>query len=311
MPQLDRTIAALARRQAGAFSLAQARDAGFTDHQVRRRVAEGRWDRPVRGVLVLCGTADDARRRATVASLARPDGAVSHLSAAALLGLGVPAPPLPVLTVPPGTSARTPVAHVRRLPLPPELVVRQGAVRLTAPARTIVDCATVLGPRLAGRLVDEALHDRLVTVAQVEAALDGSRHVRGRAREVVLGALDVWAGPIRLGSAGEARLLRQLRSWGLPEPARQVPVRDGSGRVIARLDAGWPELRLGLEYDSTRWHGPLAWAHDEERHAALEALGWQIERVDKADLVPGQTGLRRRLVAAHAARSAARPDACA
>lgn len=308
MSTLDRTIADLARRQAGAFSLAQAREVGFTDHQVRRRVAEGRWDRPTRGVLVLAGTADDARRRAVVASLARPDGVVSHLSAAALIGLEVPDPPLPMLTVPPGTSARTPVASVRRLHLPEELVVREGALRRTAVARTVVDCATVLGPRRAGRIVDEALHERLTTVAQVDAALEGACHVPSGARAAVLAALDVWHGPIRLDSVAEARLLRQLRAWGLPEPERQIVVRDAAGQAVARLDAGWPDLRLGLEYDSTRWHGPLAWAHDEARHAALEALGWRLEHVDKADLMPGQTVLRDRLLAAHRSRH---PGSCA
>ena len=36
---------------------------------------------------------------------------------------------------------------------------------------------------------------------------------------------------------------------GLPAPVPQYKIRDGSGRVVHRVDFAWPELGVFLEFD--------------------------------------------------------------
>lgn len=295
----DRAIAELARRQHGAFTTAQAMGVGATEDRVRRRVAAGRWERRMRGVYVLAGVAPSLHQDAWCAQLSRADAVLSHLSAAVLAGLSAPVPPRPSLTVPPGTSSRSPLARVHRLTIPEEPVVRQSGLLITSTARTLVDCACLLGARQVQRLTDEALHLRKTSVPLVREAIAASPHAPRRATDALEAMLEVWAPRISPGSPAEARLVRLIASWDLPEPERQVVVRDASGTPIARLDAGWPDRRLGLEYDSVRWHGPAAWASDEARHRLLVRLGWRLERVDKADVGPGSNALQRRIVGAY------------
>lgn len=290
-------LARTARGQHGVFTLDQARSAGFTDAQVRHRVGRGQWERVTRGVFALNGLTPTRERAAMAAVLARPDGAISHLTAAALAGASIPTPIHPTLTVPPGTSGRSPIAAVHRLRLPPELVTTIAGIRATTPARTVIDCATVLGPVRHGRLIDDVLHRYLTTAAQIRDLLDLSPHVDSTRRQVVAAHLEVWLPAIRPGSAAEARFLRQLNDWGLPPPERQIRIIDHQGHVIARVDGGWPDRRLGYEYDSVEWHGPAAWASDEARHRLIEALGWAVVHVDKSDLRPGARSARRRLLA--------------
>jgi hypothetical protein len=104
--------------------------------------------------------------------------------------------------------------------------------------------------------------------------------------------LAVWKPGIEPGSPAEMRMLRRLLEWDIERPDLQVVVRDPSGRFVGRLDAGWPRLRIGLEYDGLEAHGLRRMDRDERRHGDLEALGWRVRHADKADLLPGETGLR-------------------
>lgn len=292
----EQYVAWMARKQHGVFTLDQARTAGFTEAQALHRVRRGQWVRLTRGVFALNGLAPAPERTAIAAQLSRPDSAVSHLTAAVIAGVQIAAPPRPSLTVRPGASGRSPIAVVHRLALPDGLVTTIQGIRCTTPERTVIDCATILGPLRHGRLIDDVLHQRLTTAARIADLLELSTHLTEAQHEQVAAHLEVWLPAIRPGSAAEARLLRMLGDWGLPAPDRQVRIVDRHGQVIARLDGGWPDRQLGFEYDSVQWHGPAAWASDEERHALVESLGWMIVHIDKADLHPGARSARDRLV---------------
>ncbi len=69
---------------------------------------------------------------------------------------------------------------------------------------------------------------------------------------------------------------------GFPRPRTQVPVRSSDGRC-AYVDLGYPEFRVGLEYDGERHHtGARARAHDTRRRAWLaREMGWEIIPVTK------------------------------
>ena len=294
----DARTGSLAELQHGLISAAQAQRAGLSRTQIRHRVATGRWIRVERGVYRISGVPVSRVQRLMVAVLARPDGAISHLNAAELAGLDIAGPPKPWLTVPPSASARSSVARIYRTDLPPEQVTTVAGIRTTIGARTIVDCCSLLGPKRLARMVDQAMHRRLTTAAAIDEILAANRDPSlVRAHDALRDALDLWRPTIVPDSPAEARFIRILGEWGFPPPERQIRVRDEAGVVIARLDGGWPDRRVGYEYDSVEWHGPARWASDESRHAAIEALGWTLLHVDKADLLPGATALRTRFTA--------------
>ncbi|CAN5663194.1 DUF559 domain-containing protein [soil metagenome] len=300
METLERSLADVASRQHGLVTRAQAFERGLTRTQVENRLRAGRWLLVFRGVYRLAGAPETWVQRALAGCLAAPMGAkASFLTAAALAGLDEAAPPRPHLTVGRGQSARLPGVVVHRSPLAArDTTVLQG-VPATAPGRTLVDCASVLGPNRLQRMVDQAVQRRLVLPGEIPAIWDAVRAQPGRAGEGRLRtAMEPWEGSITPDSTPEARLRRQLQQWGYPEPELQVPVHDESGRVIGRVDVGWSIVRIGLEYDSEEFHGPSRWASDEARHRAIEALGWRLIHVDKVDLRPGRPDLRDALARA-------------
>jgi hypothetical protein len=303
----DASAADLAATQHGLLTYHQALQAGLSPAAVRTRADTGRWARVGRGVYRIGGAPLTWQQRVMAAHLGAPaDNVSSHLTAGALAGLDLSPPPLPHLTVERGRSLRWPgaVIHSARLP-PAEVTVFQG-VPATTVARTLIDCAALLGPNRLQKLVDEALHKRLVDPAQISAGWDLARRAPGRAGEVRLrSALEPWTGPIRPGSPAEVRLRRQVVAWGLPEPELQIPVHDRRGRVLGLVDVGWSPVQIGIEYDSEEFHGPTRWRHDEERHQAIERQGWVLLRADKLDLQPGASRLRDAVVTEWRKRRAA------
>ncbi|AGL25110.1 cullin%2C a subunit of E3 ubiquitin ligase [Mycobacterium tuberculosis] len=67
---------------------------------------------------------------------------------------------------------------------------------------------------------------------------------------------------------------------GLPKPQTQIRVFDDYGDFVARIDLGYEQLRVGVEYDGPQhWTDPAQRARDIERSTALLDLGWTIIRV--------------------------------
>jgi len=79
------------------------------------------------------------------------------------------------------------------------------------------------------------------------------------------------------GSWFERLLELCLTDPTLPALVRQYEIRDARGRVVARPDLAVPELKLGIEAHSRRFHfghGPES--ADEQRDLAAAALGWEL-----------------------------------
>ncbi|MBX3285394.1 MAG: type IV toxin-antitoxin system AbiEi family antitoxin domain-containing protein [Actinobacteria bacterium] len=212
MAPRDAAAADLAATQHGLLTYRQALAIGFSPNAVQTRATQGRWVRVGRGVYRVGGAPLTWQQRAMAAHLGGPAGNVtSHLTSAALAGLDVAPPPVPHLTVLRGRSTRWPgaVVHSARLPLA-DVTVPQG-IPATAVRCTLIDCAAVLGPNRLQRLVDEAVHRRLVDLDRLPELWDLARRGAGRAGEVRLrAAVEPWAGPIRPGSPAEVRLRRQV-----------------------------------------------------------------------------------------------------
>ncbi len=294
---IDSMVARIATAQHGLVTVRDALAAGLSTYQIEVRVRSGRWEPITRGVYRIAGAPETWMQLAKAATLAAPPGAVaSHLTAAALIGLDTPPPSIPHITVPYGRSARLPMARVHRARLPEVCSTVRFSIPVTKASRTLADCSLIIGPKRLGALVDDAMHLRLVTARSVEEAIESARRRPRRRREgLLLDLLEPWRSVIKPGSPAEVRLFRVVESWGYPRPTGQIPVTDEEGRTVGRIDAGWEAYRIGLEYDSKRWHGPGAWEHDEARHRLIERLGWKLLHADATDLLPGERSLRQRL----------------
>lgn len=82
----------------------------------------------------------------------------------------------------------------------------------------------------------------------------------------------------------ETRLRLLLVDGGLPEPVVQCPVHDEAGNLVANLDLGWPEIRVGVEYDGAVHRGAGQHSRDLRRHNILRRLGWVVLQIDAAQL---------------------------
>lgn len=288
-------VANLATKHHGVITRAQAQHAGLTNRQIDYRLEVGRWRRLDRGVYSLNGSPTSWRQSLLVSCEAAGAGAVaSHLSAAALHGLATP-PPTPWITVTSAGHHR--VGQLHRSPLARQDTTQVDGIPSTTVPRTVIDCAMVCSDRHLAGIIDDTLTKKLCTPRHLRAALSRvearpGRKGSGRIRRL----LDVWDSGITPESPAEARLVRRIRDWGLPDPVLQHVIADRAGAFVGRVDLAWPRKRFAIEYDGLRYHGPNAWMDDEARHEALERLGWEVRHVERSDLVLGADNLRMTLI---------------
>jgi hypothetical protein len=297
----DEKVGTKAARQWGVFTGTQARDAGLSHRQIGYRVRVKRWRREARDVFVLTGAPRTWQQQAMTACLAGPPGTVvSHLSAAAVYGLGK-APEEPHVTIPrKANGGRIRGAVVRRADLRSGDKALKDRLPCTAPVRTVLDCSALLGYDELCDLVDSALCRKIMQPSRLIRAADAAWLSARGARRAGLGrlreALDVWRSGAFPGSPPEVKLQRRLKEWGFPPAQRQVEIRDRSGRLVARADLGIVEWKVFIEYDSDEHHGPRYWIADDQRLDLVEAeTGWRMASVDRFDLRPSTSNLRERL----------------
>jgi hypothetical protein len=304
----DAEVALVAARQYGAVSRRQALAAGLTPNQIAQRLKSGRWRCPIPGVYVVAGVPASWEQDAMVALLASPDGSVlSHLTAAAVHELGEPSP-VPHLTVPRSASGRfrNAVVHRPRHALDPRDRGQLGPLMCTTPARTLVDCATLIGYQALCEMLDRALCRGLASADAVRAAAARTSSSKGRKGQAKLErVLEVWVPGPRPHSVREMETVRLVTSWGLPMPERQMVIRDERGRFVAQVDLGWRQERIALEYDGAEFHTPRTAAADARRQGRIEAQGYCVLRVRKEDVRPPADVLRARLTALFPGRRAA------
>jgi very-short-patch-repair endonuclease len=159
---------------------------------------------------------------------------------------------------------------VRRLD--PRDVARRKGLPITAPARTLLDLATVLSPRTLERAFDEAMRMRIVNERLLRELLDRSP---GRHGAKALTALLVRTeGPAFTRSEAEERLLALIRAARLPPPELNVRVRRHE------VDFLWRDAGLVVEVDGFAYHSTrAAFERDRLRDAELEAMGLRVIRV--------------------------------
>lgn len=209
----------------------------------------------------------------------------SHETAAVLHGLDLWRPGSEVhVSQPTRTSNASHGPDVRNhsADLADDDVVHLRGLPTTSLLRTAVDCARSLPFDRALIVVDQC---RALGVTRQSAltAVDllGPASGVARARDVIAASDPLAESP------GETLTRSRLLRFGLA-PARsqvEVPTRLG----LYRLDFGWPDLRIGLEFDGrVKYFGVTATDEvlyqERRRERALAEAGWTIIRIEWEDL---------------------------
>jgi very-short-patch-repair endonuclease len=200
--------------------------------------------------------------------------ALSHLSAAELWGLLRNQAGDIHVTVAgrnPGARRKGVRVHRPRILDPRDLRTKH-RVRLTSPARTALDVATILPGDELELLVATARVERLASDRELEQVLRRYPTHPGAGRLKAVTRID--GGPAFTRSEAERRLLKLVRAAGLPVPQTNVKLHG------YEIDALWREERLVLEVDGYRFHSDRsAFERDRARDATLIAAGYRVIRI--------------------------------
>ena len=288
----------LSRAQQGAVTVEQLWKAGLTRTEVRTRVRHGRLVHLFRGVYSVGDPALMPLVRPSGALLSLgPDALISHRSAAALWGLTEADPSIVDVTIAGRNLRPRPGIRLHRVKqLHPTDATTRENLRLTSPARTMIDFAPQATSSELHQAFGDARAKRLVTDRALNAALDrlpknhpGAAIVRAMLRE----------GSTYDRSKAE-RIVRQLcRESELPQPVVNHHLH---GFLVDFL---WPEEKLILEVDGYGTHGTRqAFENDRRRDQVHAAAGYVVIRVTWDQLLNEPLAVLARIAQALARRAA-------
>jgi very-short-patch-repair endonuclease len=173
--------------------------------------------------------------------------------------------------------------------------VRQRAgIPVTAPARTLVDLASLLSYEALRAATARALSAQQLSVADLALAVDrlGPRKGAAKLRRVLASR------PAPTRSALEDVVLRLIDRADLSRPDVNLALNLDGRRVIP--DFRWADRRLIVEADGDAWHdNKAAREADAERQALLEAHGERVLRVTWKQAVGKPSQVADRITAAY------------
>jgi hypothetical protein len=280
------------------FDRAIALQYGLRQHEVTDLVVMGAVRHVVRGVYLDAQVPDDLASRAACLRLRLPPYAVvTRLTAAWLWGVDgrmpeqLAAPPPVECVVPPGRQpVRRPGVRCYTAALDAETTEIDG-VPVTTPVRTAVDVMRWLPPHMGLAIADALAGKGLVAPSELVARVEESRGFRGIAQARYLAALVEPA----TESFGESWLRLRIIDAGFPRPSVQIEVLDSTGRCLYRMDLGWEDRRIAVEYDGEAYHSTRGQiAHDLHRRGQLESVyGWRLLAVGRGEVLGRSLALEK------------------
>ncbi len=268
--QIAARISTIASRQYGHVTRGQLRELGVPERTISYWIASGRLTPVHAGVYAVDYVRPEPIARAAAAVLAcGPGAALSHESAAVLWGLARSWPERPEVTVV-GDRRRPGIAVHRTSTLRSADIRRHLGIRVTSPARTVVEIAPRLTRPALTRAVNDARLSGYLHLSDLEELL--VRLPTHPGTRLVGEILETGNGPTRSGF--EDAFVAFARRAGLPSP-----------RINARVagyevDALFGQERVIVELDGYEFHrGRRAFERDRERDAATLAAGFQTVRM--------------------------------
>lgn len=248
------------------------------------------------GVYAPSGIELTASQRARAAWLwSRRKAVVAGVSAAALLGAKWMDPLAPAeLTY--GNRHPPPLITVHSDTLLSGEATDVDGIGVTTAARTAFDIGRRTAPRLqALQRLDALINATDLKPTDIEVVIAEHPGARGLLRlRRVLPLVDGGA-----ESPQETATRLVLLDAGLPQPQTQIRVFGAYGGFVARIDLGYEDLRVGIEYDGPQhWTDRVQRDRDIDRYSGLLELGWTIVRVSSELLRYRQATFIARVVAA-------------
>lgn len=265
---------ALLRRQHGVIHRAQARAAGLTSNQIDNEVRRGRWHRCLPCVYSTSTTLSGMARIWATMLWAGPRSVIAgraSLTAAAL----VTACPLTIAVYVASvrSHADPPGIDSIRTPVPDRAWRWHRGLRITSPARTVLDLARWGDPEPPVPLV---LQRGAATVEQLNAALSDMTTLRGYSLALAAThrAMDnPWSPPEQ--DLHDALRRACVTGWSANS---RITV---SGRTV-RPDIAFDRIMLAVEVEGRKYHSeavnPDAFEKDARRRQVLENAGWFVLR---------------------------------
>ncbi|MEC3953200.1 hypothetical protein VMT65_09190 [Nocardia sp. CDC153] len=218
----------------------------------------------------------DARGWARAAAVWGGEGAVLVGCSAAAMHGALWFDELPAEVVLP-RRARTPEnVLVYRDDIPTEDLCLVDGLLCTTPVRTAFDIGRRGNEWQAVERLDSLCRATGLTPAEIEEFT--LRHPGARNRRRLIRLLPYVDGGAESLPESRTRLL--LHRSGLPKPETQITV-FRHGTIIARIDMGWRNWLVGVEYDGAHhWTDPRQRTQDLARYNDLPALGWTIIRAN-------------------------------
>jgi very-short-patch-repair endonuclease len=281
----DVLVARLAARQYGHVTRAQLLALGFTRHSIESRLENGRLIEVHRGVYAVGHPRPEAIARAAAAVLAGGDDAIlSYFSAAALWEMGTRWPRIPEITVPARRRPSGIRVHVHPA-LESRDIRRHREIRVTSPARTLLDIAPRTSDAQLARAVNEARLNARLRVPHLAELLDRESYHPGL--RLLRPFVEHPTGPTR--SQFEDRFLAFARTYDLPTPrvnahvaGHEVDILFEAEKVVVELD-GW-------DFHSDR----RSFERDRNKDADLALAGYLVVRItwERLTQTPAQEAAR-------------------
>jgi hypothetical protein len=287
--RVDRAIGAVAARQEGHITRAQLLGLGLSDHGIGYRVEIGRLIAVYTGVYAVGHVAKTPVARARAAMLACGSRAVlSHGSAATLWGMRKRWPS-PIEITAPTDHRRQGIRVHRSTRLTRQDLRTHLGIRVTSPARTLLDIAPRLGDRALARVVNDArLSGHLHLTDLGELLVRFPRHPGARCLQRFV---QDPTGPTR--STFEDAFVAFTERFGLPRP-------EINARVAGyEVDALFRAQRVIVELDGFEYHRDRdSFERDRDRDAATLTAGFETVRVTWVRLgdVPSREARRLRAI---------------
>jgi very-short-patch-repair endonuclease len=202
-----------------------------------------------------------------------------------------PALPVDVLVVSGSSRDRPGLARAHRSGVitPFDYGEHKSGIRVTSPARAILDSGDYLTPFQLEGLIADALKAKAVTHAELEALLN--RAGRRKAAKRLALALEDSPGITR--STAERMLRRLLKEAGIEQPVTDHPI----GPYFA--DFAWVAARVVVEFDSWSYHsGKPEFFNDRDRLSYIASKGWNILPVTWKQLTDRPTETAARIASA-------------
>jgi len=267
-----------ARAQRGVLSQDQAREEGLPLRSIRRLVTSGRWTEVFPGSLMPQPVPLEWETLLKAATLSVEDAVAAGASVLRLLAFdGYGRAPLEIASL---KGVRLSGVICRRYKKPdvlPSVVIR--GVPARALALVLLDICAILNRYQAGRLIDEALRRKLVTLAQLQQALIliGGRGKSGTRmfRQLISERDDTDA----LTDSELERIFKAFAGRYGHAPTLHHKVFDERGEFVAEVDYAFVGARVAIQLDSFKWHtSRTQFERDRKQDVIMGRLGWVVLR---------------------------------